>query len=72
MVVAREFQPAIIFIDEVERVWTAKGKKKKGRGRKSKKKTDMELPSRIRVCLTKWKSKFITEDVRITIIGCTN
>jgi len=30
MRVAREFEPSVIYIDEAEKVWPAKKKKKKG------------------------------------------
>jgi ATP-dependent 26S proteasome regulatory subunit len=30
MVVAKEYQPSLIYIDEAEKVWPAKKKKKKG------------------------------------------
>ena len=34
MVVAKEYQPSLIYIDEAEKVWPAK---KKGKGKKAKK-----------------------------------
>lgn len=57
MVVAKEYQPSIIYIDEAERVWPAK-KKKKGK-KKAKKKADPSNPARIKKALTKWTGKFI-------------
>lgn len=30
MVVAKEYMPSLIYIDEVEKIWPAKKKKKKG------------------------------------------
>merc|ERR1711990_539735 len=70
MVAAKEYQPSIIYIDECEKVWPAKKKgKKKG---KKKKASDPTNPARIKKAMKKWKAKFIKEDVRITIIGCTS
>lgn len=68
MIVAKEYQPSIIYIDECEKVWPAKKKGKK----KKKKKADPSNPSRIKKALAKWKPKFIDETTRITIIGCTS
>ena len=68
MVVAKEYQPAIIYIDECEKVWPAKKKGKK----KKKKKADPSNPARIKKALSKWKGKFIDDTTRITIIGCTS
>ena len=67
MVVAKLYQPSIIYIDECHKVWPAKkkGKKKKKGG---KKKSDPSNPARIKKTLAKWKKGFIT-DQRITIIG---
>lgn len=45
-----------------------KGKKKGGK----KKKADPSNPTRIKKALSKWRTKFITDQTRITIIGCTN
>ena len=69
MKAARGYQPSIVYIDECERVWPAKKKKKKG---KKGKKNDMTNPNRIKKTLNKWKKKWITDDTRITIIGCTS
>lgn len=69
MVVAKEYQPSIIYIDEAEKVWPAK---KKGKKKKKKKKADSSNPARIKKALTKWKGKFIDDNTRITIIGCTS
>jgi len=38
-VVAKEFEPAVVYIDEAEKVWPARKKKKKGQ--KKPKKNDM-------------------------------
>ena len=37
-----------------------------------KKKNDMSQPTRIKKTLTKWKTKWITDEKKITIIGCTS
>lgn len=73
MVTAKEYQPAVIYIDECEKVWPAKKKGGKKKGAK-KKKADPSNPSRIKKVLAKWKAKFLDSDntIRITIIGCTN
>lgn len=70
MIAAKEYQPSLIYIDEAEKVMP--GKKKKKKGQKKAKKNDMTNPNRIKVALTKWRAKWITEDTRITIIGCTS
>merc|ERR1711957_1031598 len=70
MKAAKGYQPSIIYIDECERVWPAKKKGKK-KGKKGKK-NDMTNPNRIKKTLNKWKKKWITDDTRITIIGCTS
>ena len=66
MIAAKEFQPAIIYIDECEKVFP-KSKKKKG-----KKKAETVAPSRIKKALQKNRIKEITDETRITIIGCTS
>jgi SpoVK/Ycf46/Vps4 family AAA+-type ATPase len=68
MVVAKEYQPSLIYIDEAEKVWPAKKKGKK----KKKKKADPSNPARIKKALSKWKGKFIDDTTRITIVGCTS
>lgn len=70
MVVAKHYQPSIIYIDECHKVWPKKGGKKK-KGQK-KKKGDPNNPGRIKKALGKWRTKFIVDDTRITIIGCTS
>ena len=37
MVAAREYQPSIIYLDDVERIWPAKKKGKRGKKSKAKK-----------------------------------
>ena len=69
MVVAKEYQPTIIYIDEAEKMWPAK---KKGKKKKKKKAADPSNPARIKKTLAKWKGKFIDDNTRITIIGCTS
>jgi len=59
MVAAKEYQPSIIYVDECEKVWPAKAKKKKGQ--KKAKKNDMTNPARIKKALLKWKSKWMSE-----------
>lgn len=66
-IVAKEFEPSVIYIDEVEKIFPAKKKKKKGQ--KKPKKNDMSQPTRIKKTLLKWKAKWINEETRITIIG---
>ena len=70
MLAAKEYQPSVIYIDEVEKVFPGgkKGKKKKKRSKGS----DMQNPKRIAKALNKWRGKFINDDTRITIIGCTS
>lgn len=65
---AKEFQPSIIYIDEAERVWPVK---KKGKGKKkAKKKSDPGNPTRMKKTLGKYRTKWIDDKTRITIIGC--
>lgn len=70
MYAAKEYQPSIIYIDECEKVFPKKQKKKKGQ--KKVKKNDMTNPARIKKALLKWKAKWMSEQMRITVIGCTN
>jgi IQ and AAA domain-containing protein len=70
MVVAKEYMPSLIYIDEIEKIWPAKKKKKKGQ--KKAKKGDMTNPNRIEKALTKWRTKWITDETRITIVACTS
>ena len=75
MVVAKAYQPSIIYIDECDRTWPAKKKKKKGQKRPKKlKASDPNNPARIKKVLAKWKksAKFMEDTTRITIIGCTS
>ena len=58
-VVAKEYMPSVIYIDEAEKIWPAKKKKKKGQ--KKAKKNDMSDPKRIQKALTKWRTKWITD-----------
>ena len=66
MITAKEYQPSIIYIDECEKVWPQKKKGKKGK--KKGKKSDPSNPARIKKTLGKWRSKFIDDKTRITII----
>ena len=74
MLVAKHYQPSIIYIDECEKTWPAKKKGKKGKKKKKAKTTDGKNPARIKKPLAKWKksAKFIDDKTRITIIGCTS
>ena len=72
MIAAKEFQPGLIYIDECEKVFPAakkKGKKKGGKGRKG---ADAQAPSRIKKALLKCRAQWITDETRITIVGCTS
>lgn len=66
-VVAKEFEPAIVYIDEVEKVWPAKKKKKKGQKKTGNKKdsgTEKKAAARTKVfksALTKWRTKFVND-----------
>lgn len=73
MVVAKEYQPSIIYIDEVHKVFPGKKKGKKGKkkGGKKKKASDPSNPVRIKKAMQKWRAKFMDDKTRITIIGCT-
>ena len=71
MIAAKEYAPSLIYIDECEKVWPAKAKKGKKK-KKGGKKNDMKAPSRIKKVLTKWRPKWITDETRITIVGCTS
>ena len=66
--VARHFQPAVIYIDEWEKIFPQK--KKKGKAKK-KKKADPGAPSRMKKALLAWKKKLPQKD-RILIIGCSS
>ena len=46
-----------------------KGKKKGGKGRKG---ADAQAPSRIKKALLKCRAQWITDETRITIVGCTS
>ena len=59
-------------MDECEKIFAGKKKKKKGQKAVKAKKNDPNNPGRIKKTLMTWKSKWITEETRITIIGCTN
>lgn len=73
MVVAKEYQPSIIYIDECHKVFPGKKKKKKkGKKAEKKKKEANADPKRIRKAIKKWKDKFIDDKTRVTIIGCTS
>ena len=74
-IVAKEFQPAIVYIDEVEKMWPAKKKKKKGQKKPKKSEGGANNPARVKAykkALGKWRAKWITDETRITILGCTS
>jgi len=70
MRVAKEYQPSVIYIDEVEKVFP--GKKKKGKKKKKKGKSDPSAPNRIKKALVKWRKGWLKDDVRVLIVGCTS
>jgi len=71
MVAAKKYAPSLIYIDECEKVFA--GKKKKKKGAKGKKKAnDPTNPTRIKKALQKWKAKWITDETQVTVIGCSN
>ena len=70
MKAAKAYAPSIIYIDECEKVFP--GKKKKGKGAKKAKKNDPSNPARIKKTIIKWRAKWITDETRITVIGCTS
>ena len=70
-VVAKEFSPSVVYIDEAEKVWPAKKKKKKGQKKKTKAEMLLE-PTRMKKALAKWRTKWVTEETRITIVACTS
>lgn len=61
----------MIYIDEAEKVWPAKKKKKKGQKKKSKAEMLLE-PVRLKKTLGKWRTKWVTDETRITIVACTS
>ncbi len=65
--VAKELQPAVIYIDECDLVFPVKKKKKGKKGEKKGKGA-----SRIKRQLTKLKKAYIKKEDRVVIIGCTN
>jgi SpoVK/Ycf46/Vps4 family AAA+-type ATPase len=71
MKAAKEYQPSIIYLDECEKIFPAKKKGKKGKKKGGKKNAATE-PGRIKKALTKWKAKWVNDETRITIIGCTS
>jgi SpoVK/Ycf46/Vps4 family AAA+-type ATPase len=71
MVVAKEYQPSIIYIDECHKVFPSKKGKGKKKKAKKKKADQASNPARIKKALLKWKAKFMDDKTRITIIGCT-
>ena len=72
MMSAKKYQPAVIYIDECEKIFAGKKKKKKGQKQPKVKKNDPNNPGRIKKTLSTWKQKFVNDETRIVIIGCTN
>ena len=72
MTAAKKYAPSVIYIDECEKIWPGKKKKKKGEKKVKVKKNDPTNPTRIKKAMIKWKAKWITDETRITIIGCTS
>jgi hypothetical protein len=72
MVAAKKFGPSIIYIDECEKVFAGKKKKKKGEKKPKKKANDPNNPSRIKKAIMKWRAKWLSDETNITIIGCTS
>jgi ATP-dependent 26S proteasome regulatory subunit len=71
MFVAKEYQPAIIYIDEAEKIWPAKKKGGKKKGKKKKEGGNSSI-TKMKKILPKWKAKFMNDDTRVTIIACTS
>lgn len=69
MRVAKEYQPAVIYIDEAEKVFPAKKKGKKGK--KKGKKGDPNAPNRIKKAILAYKKSFLNDE-RILVVGCTS
>lgn len=65
---ARHYQPAVVYIDECEKIFPQK--KKKGK-KKGKKKAEPGAPSRMKKAIIAWKKKLPQAD-RILIIGCSS
>lgn len=72
MFTAKHYQPSIVYIDDCHRTWPAKKKGKKKKGQKKLGKTDPANPARIKKAIGKWRTKWIDDKTRITIIGCTS
>ena len=71
MVTAKHYQPSIVYIDDCHDVFPQKKKGKKGKKGKGKK-NDPNNAARIKKPLIKWRTKWIDDKTRITIIGCTS
>ena len=67
---ARYYQPAVVYIDECEKIFPMKKKKGK-KGKKGKKKAEPGAPSRMKKAILAWKKKLPQKD-RILIIGCSS
>ena len=72
MVAAKEYQPSVIYIDQCEKVFPAAKKKGKKKGGKKARGEAANAPSRMKKALLKTRAQWITDETRITIIGCTS
>ncbi len=74
MLVAKEYEPSVVYIDECEKTFPGKKKGKKGKkkGKKGKKGKDPNAPNRIKKALVSWKKGFLKDDTRIIVLGCTS
>ena len=70
MFTAKHYQPSIIYIDDCHDVFPQKKKGKKGKKKGGGK--DPNNPTRFKKPLIKWRTKWINDKTRITIIGCTS
>lgn len=73
MMSAKKYAPAVVYIDECEKIFTGKKKKnKRQKGLPKTKKNDPYNSARIKKTLSTWKQKFFNDDTRVVIIGCSN
>ena len=77
MKVAKHYQPAVVYIDECEKVFPGKKKKKKkkkkgGAAKGGKGKKTSNAPSRIKKTLITWRKKFLKDDTWVLIVGCSS
>ena len=72
MCAAKKFGPSVIYLDQCEKIFAGKKKKKKGEKKAKKKGKDEKNPARIKKALMKWRAKWLNDETNITIIGCTS